>query len=54
MGPVVFGDEIEVRDVSGMDGGEKRFFPGVTDRGGGKTRHEVGIVRSLLEEMFLG
>ncbi len=37
VGPVIFGDEIEVRNGSRMDRSEKGVLARVTDGGGGKS-----------------
>ncbi len=54
VGPIVFGDEIEVRNRSGVERCPKRFLTGVTDGGGRKPNDEIGVVRSLFAQMFFG
>jgi len=54
MGPIVFGNEIEVWDGSRMEGCQKGFLTGVADGGGREPEHKVGIVRGLTEQMFFG
>ena len=54
VGSIVFGDEIEVWNRSGMESCQKGFFPRIADRGGRKPDDEVGVIRSLFAQMFLG
>jgi len=54
VGAIIFGNEIEVGNGSRVDGRQKGFFARVTDGGGRKSKHEIGVVRSSPEQMFFG
>jgi len=54
MGPIIFGDEIEIGDRSRVNGSQKGVLSGVTDGGGGKSRHQIGVIRSRPHQMFFG
>jgi hypothetical protein len=52
VGPIIFRDEIEVWNGSGVDGRQKGFFAWVTDGSGRKPNHEIGVVRSSSKQML--
>ena len=52
MGPIIFGNEIEVWNRSRMEGCQQGFLAGAADGSGWKPNDEVGIVRGLPEQMF--
>ena len=54
MGPIIFGNEIEVWNGSRVEGCQKGFLAGITDGGGRKSNGEVGVIRGLPEQMFFG
>ena len=54
VGPIIFGDEIEVRNGSRVDRSQKGVFAWVTDRGGGKSRNEISVIRSGSHQIFFG
>ena len=53
VGPIIFGDEIEVENGSRVDGRQKGFFARVTDGGRRKSYHKISIVRSSPQQIFL-
>ena len=54
MGPIIFGNEIEVWNRSRVEGCQKGFLAGITDGGGRKSNGDVGIVRGFSEQVFFG
>jgi hypothetical protein len=54
VGPIIFGDEIEVWNGSRVDGRQKGFFAWVTDGSGRKPNNQIGVVRSSSKQMFFG
>ncbi len=52
--PVVLRNEVKVRDGSRVDSGEEGVSSRVTDRGGGKSRKEIGVIRSGSHQVFFG
>jgi hypothetical protein len=54
VGPIILGDEIEVRYRGRMDRSQKGVFPRVADGGGGKSRNKIGVIRSGSHEIFFG
>ena len=54
MGSVIFGDEVEIGNRSRLDSCQKGVFARVTDRGGGKSNNEIGVVRGGSHQMFFG
>ena len=43
--PVIFRNEIKIRNGSRMNGGEKGLSAGITDGGGGKSGKEISVIR---------
>ena len=54
VGPVVFGDEVEVGDRGGGEGSKDRVFSRITDGCGGESIHEIGIIRARTQQIFFG
>jgi hypothetical protein len=52
--PVVLGNEIKVGNRRGADGGQKGVSARITDRGGGKSSKEIGVIRSGSHQIFFG
>ena len=52
MGPVIFRDEVEVGNRSGVEGSKNGIFSRVTDRCGGEPNKEVSVIGSGLQQMF--
>ena len=52
--PVILGNEIEVGNRSGADGSQKGFSARITDRGGGKSGQQIGVIRSGPHQIFFG
>jgi hypothetical protein len=54
VGPIVFGDEIKIRNGSRADGSQQGVFSRVTDGGGRKSCDAIGVIRSGSQQMFFG
>ena len=54
VGPIIFGDEIEVRYRGGMDRSQKGVFTRVANGGRGKSQNEIGVIRRGSHEIFFG
>ena len=54
VGPIVFGDEIEIRNGGRMDGSQKGVFTRVTDGCGRKSCNAIGVIRSGSQQVFFG
>ena len=52
--PVILGDEIEVGNRGWADGSQKGFSARITDRGGGKSGKQIGVIRSGPHQIFFG
>jgi ribosomal protein S28E/S33 len=54
MGPIVFGDEIEIRNRSRVKSSMERVLPWVTDGGRGKPVSDIGIIGGRPSQIFFG
>jgi hypothetical protein len=54
VGSVVFGNKVEIRNRSRIEGGKNGLFSRVTDRCGRKPALEISIIRSGSQQIFFG
>ena len=52
--PIVFGDEVKIRDRSRAERSKEGGFPRITDGGGRKPLNQISIVGGGSQEMFFG
>ena len=52
--PIVLRNEIKVGNGSRVGSGKKGLSSRITDRGGGKSSKEIGVIRSGSRQVFFG